>query len=503
MTDTLLSLDVGTTAVKAVLFDPDGSLLSVAECALTLHTPQPGYVELDPEELWRAVLDVLRQTASRAHAYKILALAVTTQGGSFLATDAAGMPTTPVITWMDSRSQPVVSEWKQCGLEPEIRRICGWSLDPGLPLPMIGWLRAHRPEIFNNSAHFLSVNDFLTHRLAGVYSMNPSMAGEMMLTDIASGGWSPTLCDLVGIQPDQLSPIRPSDAVLGPILPEVSLSTGLASQVVVINGGQDHTCEAMAVGMTGPGTALLACGTAWVINGATARGDMASVPEGMNLNFHVVPERWIVSQFLGGLGGTLEWWVNRLWQSPDSNYPIERSRLYDLMDEALKQTHPGAGGLYFFPLGGSRNGPGSTGVGGFWGLQWEHTRADMTRAVMECAVYELHRSMEKLKTGGLAMDNIWMIGGAARSPLWPSIAASLTGTAVTLTHYPHGPALGAAILAGSAVGIYPDFETGRACFDLKSRQVFPDETQHSLYEEHYRDYCRLIHSYETPVKGKF
>ncbi len=79
--------------------------------------------------------------------------------------------------------------------------------------------------------------------------------------------------------------------------------------------------------------------------------------------------------------------------------------------------------------------------------------------------------MEKLKTGGLAMDNIWMIGGAARSPLWPSIAASLTGTAVTLTHYPHGPALGAAILPVRR-GVYPDFETGRACFDLQIRQVF-------------------------------
>lgn len=495
MTDTILSLDIGTTAVKAVLFDPRGSELLVAERALTLQTPQAGYVELDPEELWRAVLDVLAEIAQK-NRRRILAIAIATQGGSFLATDALGHPVCPLITWMDSRSETVVNDWRQRGLEAGIRQICGWSLDPGLPLAMIGWMRAHLPEAFARSAHFLSVNDFLTYRLAGVYSMNPSMAGEMMLTDIVTGGWSPALCDLAGIQPEQLSPIRPSEAILGPILPEVSRATGLAADIVVVNGGQDHSCEALAIGMTGPGAALLACGTAWVINGATDRADMSAIPDGMNLNFHVTPHCWTISQFLGGLGGTLEWWLNRLWQSPDPENPLPRPKLYSLLDESLEQARPGDG-LFFFPLAGSRNASKSAGAGGFWGLRWEHSRAELTRAIMESAACEVRWSLERLRAAGMAMDQIWMIGGAAHSPHWPEIVASLTGVSVILTHYSHGPALGAAILAGVGLGVYPNIDAGRSCFNLRPHQVPPDEKHRSLYEDYYQRYRQLTEKFSN------
>ncbi|NPV74958.1 MAG: hypothetical protein HPY59_01155 [Anaerolineae bacterium] len=489
MTDTILSLDIGTTAVKAVLFDPRGSELLVAERALTLQTPQAGFVELDPEELWRAVLDVLNEIAQKNRRH-ILAIAIATQGGSFLATDERGRPVCPIITWMDSRSETVVNHWRQRGLEAGIRQICGWSLDPGLPLAMIGWMRAYLPEAFARSAHFLSVNDFLTHRLAGVYSMNPSMAGEMMLTDIVTGKWSPALCDLAGIQPDQLSPIHPSEAILGPILPEVSQATGLAADIVVVNGGQDHSCEALAIGMTEPGPALLACGTAWVINGATDRADMSAIPDGMNLNFHVIPHCWTISQFLGGLGGALEWWLNRLWQSPDIENPLTRPKLYSLLDESLEQTSPGDG-LFFFPLAGSRNTSKSAGAGGFLGLRWEHSRAELTRAIMEGAACEVRWSLERLRSAGVAMDQIWMIGGAAHSPHWPGIVASLTGMNVTLTHYSHGPALGAAILAGVGLGIYPNTDAGRSCFNLRPRQISPDEKLVSFYEDYFQRYRQL------------
>ncbi|MCC6147079.1 MAG: hypothetical protein IT308_05875 [Anaerolineaceae bacterium] len=494
MTEALLSLDVGTTAVKAVLFDPQGSELFITQHTLTLHTPQPGFVELDPEELWQAVLSVLTETAQQNRARTIRTLVLTTQGGSFLAADRHGRPTTAILTWMDNRSRSVVEEWREQGLEAAIRQICGWSLEAGLPLAMIGWLRAHRPKAFKKSAYFLSVNDFLTNRLTGIYAMNPSMAGEMMLTDIVTGEWSPDLCKIAGIRTEQLSPIRPSDAVLGPILSKVSRETGLRNDTLVVNGGQDHSCEALAIGMTSPGIALLACGTAWVINTASKQADMAAVPPGMNLNFHVIPHCWTLSHYLGGLGGTLEWWINRLWQSPDPQAPLPRARLYALMDEGLAHTHPGSSGLFFFPLGGSRCTPKSLGAGGFWGLCWEHTRASMTRAIQESAACEVRCSLEELKTAGLPMEQLWMIGGAASSPHWPQIVASLTGVDVTLTHYSHGPALGAAILAGVTLGIYPDIEAGRAHFDLKPHCVEPNEADRILYDEHYSRYKQLADS---------
>jgi xylulokinase len=491
MIEAILSLDVGTTAVKAVLFNPAGSELVTAEQGITLHTPRPGWVELDPDELWQAVLEVLREIVQNSIQTHIMAVTLATQGGSFLALDARGDPTCPIITWMDSRSEPVIQRWKAQRLDLDIRRISGWTPEAGLPIAMIAWLRVEQPETFTASAHFISVNDFLTFRLAGILSMNPSMAGEMLLTDMTTGDWSDVLGEIAGINPQQLSPIRPSAAVIGHLLPEVSRQIGLPEDIPLINGGQDHSCEALAVGLIGTGKALLACGTAWVINGATHQAEIASIPAGMNLNYHVIPACWTVSQFLGGLGGAVEWWLNHTWQNANPEVSIPRAELYALFDRALMQTYPGGGGLYFFPLSGTRQLAVSQTGGGFLGLRLDHTRGDMSRAILECAACEVRWSLERLGSAGLPIEQLFMLGGATRSTLWPSIVAALTGIPVYIPRVSHGPALGAAILAGVGLGIYPDVDYGRALYNLQSNEVMPDAAWHSTYEGYYNRYREL------------
>ncbi|NPV55298.1 MAG: hypothetical protein HPY76_01295 [Anaerolineae bacterium] len=491
MTDTLLSLDVGTTAAKAVWFDLDGNELATAERAFPLHTPQATFAEIDPDELWNAVLGVLSEIGARLGNHRLLALAIASQGGSLTADDAAMQSTCPIITWMDTRSALIVTEWLANGVDETVRRISGWSLDPGLPLPMIEWLRRERPDDFARSARFLSVSDFLVARLTGVYATNPSMAGEMLLTDIAGGDWSPELCALVGIQPSQLSPILPSTAVIGNLLPAVCQATGLPPGTPVVNGGQDHSCEALAVGMVTPGKALLACGTAWVINGVSVRAKMSTIPTSMNLNFHVQPDVWIISQFLGGLGGTTEWWVNRFWQNAAAHQPLDRAGLYAVFETALAGTKPGAGGLFFLPLAGSRQLENAPGCGGFWGLRLHHTRADLSRAVLEGSVFELVWSLERLKDAGMPVKQLWMIGGAARNPLLTQIVADACGVPVWLTQYSHGPALGAAMLAGMGLGLFDSHEAARRVFAVQSRVVEPNPGNSRTYTDLFWRYRRL------------
>jgi xylulokinase len=491
MDETILCLDVGTTVVKTVLYSINGQELAVAARPIPLHTPRPGWAEIDPEELWQAVLEVLQESASTAAARYIRAVTLATQGGSFLALNAHGSPVCPLITWMDSRAEPMVQEWRRQGLDATIRQISGWTLEAGLPLAMLAWLRREQPETFAASAHFVSVNDFLTYRLAGVYCMNPSMAGEMLLADVTRGSWSDDLCQLVHIHPRQLSPIAPSAAMIGRLLPEVSRQTGLPTDMALINGGQDHSCEALAVGMTDPGQILLACGTAWVVNSAVVQPQVAMLPSEMNLNCHAMPGRWIASQFLGSLGGTLEWWLTHMWQNPDTRNTLSRSELYSYLDHALTETCPAGGGLYFFPLGGTRQtstGPGSS---GFWGLRLDHSRADLSRAILEGSACELRWSLERLHSAGLPTERLWMIGGAARSSIWPSIIASLTGTTVSLPRFSHGPAMGAAILAVVGLGIDLDLDLARERFNLQTREVLPEPSWQAIYSGYYTRYREL------------
>jgi xylulokinase len=492
MQEAILSLDVGTTVVKAVLFDLSGRELEVAEHAYRLRTPQPGWFELEPEEMWEAVVQVLRAIANRSASRTcILAIGLATQGGTLIPCRADGTPTYNAITWMDRRSRDLVAQWWARGVGERVRQISGWSPEPGLPLPSIGWLRRAHPDIFAATERFLSVNDFVGGRLTGRFATNPSMAGEMLLADVNTWEWSRELCNLVEIRPEQLSPILPADATVGQVRPEVSRLTGFGPQTVVINGGQDHSCEALALGITAVGGAMLACGTAWVINGVADTPSVGTIPLSMNLNFHVVPGRWVASQFLGGLGACLEWWLNQCWQNAEPEAPLSRDELYASFDGALAETAPGCAGLLYLPQTGARQSAEPTQHGGFVGLRLDHTRADMGRAVLEGAAFELRWALENLRQAAMPVEQMWMIGGATRSPLWPQILADVTGVSLSLSHYTHGPALGAAILAGLGLGVFESMENGQTIFQATARQITPDDAHLATYDEQFAAYQRM------------
>lgn len=504
MTEAIIGLDVGTTVVKAVLFDlsgssiagqaPSGAELGVAAQALPLHTPRPGWAELDPEEIWQAALGVMRTLVLGAPpGTHIRAIALATQGGTLIPCRADGTPTCRAITWMDQRSQDFAAGWQAEGVADRVRQISGWSPAPGLPLLSIGWLRQARPEVFAATECYLSVNDFSALRLTGRPATNPSMAGEMLLTDIKSGQWSQALCDLVDIDPGQLSPILPSQAPLGTLLPEVASSVGLDPGTVVINGGQDHACEALALGMTSRGAGLLACGTAWVINGIAESPSVDAIPASMDLNHYVVPGRWVVSQFLGGLGACLEWWLKQCWPDQDAG----RDAVWASFDAALAGTVPGCTGLVYLPQTGTRQASDAPPWGGFTGLRLDHTSTDLGRAIMEAAAYELRWALERLNGAGRAIHEMWMIGGATKSPLWPQIVATVTGLPLSLTQYAYGPALGAAILGGMGLGLFDSVEAGLSRFPLSVRTIEPGEARDPAYARQYVAYQRLAQDLAT------
>jgi sugar (pentulose or hexulose) kinase len=415
-----------------------------------LITPQPGHAEIDPAALQDAVIHVLRAVDTKKQ--NVVALALSTQGGSLLPVDAAGAPLTNIITWLDQRAAPLVAQWEQDGTAAQIRARSGWAPQPGLPLAVICALRETNGRVFSTAGRFLSVNDFLTHFLTGVYATNPSMAGEMLLVNLHTAAWDPVLCDLAGLNVAQLSPILPADAVVGPLRADICAATGLPAGLPLINGGQDHACEALALGLAAPGDYLLACGTAWVLNGVTDSTDLTAVPPVVALNPHVLPGRWIASQFLGGLGAGMEWLLAQLWQHPDPERPLARAAQFALLDRALAGTAPGSAGLIFTPISGAPHSG-----GGFHGLRLDHTRAEMGRALLESAAFELRAALKAAAARDLPARTLWMVGGAAHSPHWPQIIADVTGLPVHTTQYSHGPALGAAILAAKGLGLLDAF----------------------------------------------
>lgn len=494
MEDIIISLDIGTTVVKSVIFNTKAEEVNLIEMPFFTCSPTRGAVEQDPEVLWKTIVEILSAAVKvKKKDQNIQAITIATQGGSLVPVDREGNPVYNIITWMDSRAANLVEKWIKNGIAERIRSISGWTLQPGLPLPVIAWLQKNNPDVFNQAFYWLSINDYISHKLTGIFATNPSMAGEMLLTDIQSGQWNSELCHFAGLKPEQLSPILPSGTVIAGINNSCSMATGLTQGTPVVNAGQDHACEALALGLIEEDSAFLACGTAWVINGITNSCLVEDIPQKMDLNFHVLPNRWITSQFLGCLGAYPEWCLNQFWALRKKNQPA--GNRYQYLDEEFNHKEKIDEDLFFLPFNGSQNLPGKINSGGFFGLQFSHTLPDLSFAVLESAGFEVRWALQELVIGNNQIPDLWMVGGASRSPVWPQILADINGTAILISSFSHGPALGAAILAWSALGILDNFKDCSKFINLNTRRFRPDSHKKIIYDRKFSSYQSLIKNY--------
>ena len=494
MKDLLLGIDVGTTSTKALLYDLSGNEVARASShPYQNDTSTPGWVEQDPEQLWKAFLETITKVLQNAGKYvSVRAISIAAQSGSLIPADEEGNPVYPLITWLDGRTRETVTEWKAAGYESEVKAITGWSLYPGLCLPTIAWLEKNNPQVFRSAKQYFSVNDFLVYRLTGKKITNPSNAGGMQLVDLFSMDWSEKICKLAGIRKEQLSEIQPSGTIIGEVSAEICKLTGLTPGVVVVNGGHDQGCTAFSLGIVDPGKLLLSCGTAWVFTGVLDSLYLNGLPPTLDLNFHVAQQRWTLSQSLGGLGASFEWWVNKAWQS--ESLVTGRTEIYNLVNDELMQTEID-GGLFFLPMTGGHDNPATTKSGGFAGLQFNHSRANLARAIMESAGYELNWAIETIQQAGLSVEQLWMVGGAAQSEVWPSILSNVCNIPIFIPQYDNWPALGAALLAGTGIGINNIIDNAGDSFLDKTKRISPDNNKIKKYQaafQKYKKYCDVL-----------
>ena len=489
MTDILIGLDVGTTATKAVAFDPAGVAQAEASSGYGLLTPGHGWVEQDPEALWRAVVEVLRAVAGRLGPDdRVRALAQSSQGGTTIPVDAAGAPLGNAISWMDTRAaEQAAAVRAQVGAE-FIRTTTGWPLQAALPLQHIGWFRDHRPQLYASARHYLFVNDFIGQRLTGRLCMNPTDAGITQLFSIATGDWDERLLALVGVRRDQLSPVHPAGHLVGPLNAEVATATGLPAGLPVANGAHDQYCAAVGTGVMQPGKVLLSCGTAWVVL-AVIDDLEVGLRSGTAVGRHVLDGFWGALRSIGAVGSSLEWLIDNVWGGRAAS--AGRADLYAAINAGAARAAPGAGGLLCYPLAGGHAASFGPAYGGFVGLSLPHTRDDMARAVMEGIALELRWAVSEMRQAGIDVAELRMVGGAARSHIWPQIVADVTAIPVVLPAMSQAASRGAAILAGTAVGLYRDPQAGFAAFQGAETSLVPDPAVRQLYDDMFATYQEL------------
>jgi xylulokinase len=455
----LVGVDIGTTSVKAVLFDLHGIALVEASQEYPTLYPHPNWAEQDPEEWWRATCSTLQRlfVDERYGAHRVAAVGISCQAPSMVAVDREGRPLAPAIIWMDRRSEPQCSWLREQVGQPRIGTVNGGRIDPYYMAPKLLWFKEHCPELYRATHQVLQANSYVIHKLCGTFCMDLSHGPISLCFDSAAGDWSNSLLDAMGLDRSKLPPVMACSAVVGEVSRTAAIECGLAAGTPIVAGMTDGTAASLeaglvrvgdAVEMTGQSTVLLIC------NDQPYLGDEL-IPLG-----HAIPGRHLVVGALVASGGALRWFRDQLGEPERAEAARRGVDPFEVLIEGAAASPPGANRLIFLPYLFGERSPiwDSNARGVFFGLTLASQKGDLVRAILEGAAYGLRHNVETAARAGFPLATLACVGGGARSALWNQIKADVLGRPVRLPRAATGAPLGDAMIAAVGVGLYPSVE---------------------------------------------
>ncbi|WHH60483.1 FGGY-family carbohydrate kinase [Petroclostridium sp. X23] len=493
----ILSLDLGTTAIKVMLFAKDGSVLGKSTQEYTLLTPTALAVELDPEVYWKAFKAGVQEvmSVSGVSPKDIKALGISAQGETLITLGADHKPLMNAIVWLDNRAQEEADILgDEFGHEHAYRITGQVKIVPTWPASKILWLKRNNPEVYKNAAKYLLIEDYFIYRMTGKFVCEGSLVCSTVYWDIIKKTWWKEMLDYLGVSEQQLPELMEPGQTVGQLLPEVAAELGLSSETMITTGALDQACGAIGVGNIKPGVISENTGAALAICATVDKPFFD--PQGMMpCHYHAIPDTYMAHTFTTG-GMTLKWFRDAFCQSEGQVAQIAGLDAYDLMGKEADSVPPGADGLIMLPhLAGAmapESNPLAKGV--FYGFTLHHTKPYFIRAVMESIACIVKRNIDVLNTLGIDVKEIRSLGGGSRSRVWNQIKADVTQKSVFTMKNEEAASLGAAILAGTAVGIYPSLE--KACNEMVSLRhcLQPRLENRAVYEKTYEKYLMLYDS---------
>jgi len=482
-----LGVDIGTTAIKAALFDENGHKLYHHIEEYELIKPDSQRVEQTPERYWSAfkdsVLNAIRE--SGVNPQEIKAFAMDSSAETIVFLDEAMRPLDNFYVWLDSRAVVEAEEINAHFSPQEIMRATGQTpIDPVFPATKIAWFRKHKPELFKKIRMMFMCDDYILWHLSGKKVSHGSSWCTSYFWNITTKTWWPEMMDYLGIHPEQLPEILECGTTVGTILPEVADELGLPRDLLLVVGGQDQSSGAIGVGNVIPGVFSESTGGALMICTTTTApvfDPSCSIP----CNYSILKDKYMIQS--GAKGGILFRWLRDTLCAEELRQEAEQKLdAYDLMSALAAETPAGAEGLFLLPFFGGAGNPyhDNYGRGVLYGLSLGHTKGHLIRAFMEalaCNIAKIVDYTEKLT--GIQVTQVRSLGGGSKSPLWCQIKADVMNReVVTMKNTQDAACLGAAIMAGYGYGAWESMEEAALRFSEIDRVYKPNPANRQVYD---------------------
>jgi xylulokinase len=488
--DLLMGLDLGSTSLKAIVYDLEGNAVARGSRPTERSHPNPDRPEWtvwEPEKIWDGAAGAVREAmAALDQPQHVRGVAVTGMGMDGLPVDEHGQWLYPMISWHDPRTQEQLGWWLENVGAEKTFSIGGnpvWAINTAL---RILWVQQHEPEIFARAARWLLIEDFLNYMLTGRMVTDYSMASCTMVFDQRQRDWSDEMLAASGLPRHLFPEALPSGTPIGHVQPAAAEATGLPEGTPVMLGGHDHICGALPVGACKPGVVLDVTGT-W-------ESVLATVPEpvlddslrqmGMTVQAHVARDRHAV--WGGAVAAEMLEWYRRECGPAESDW--------DELIALAEASPPGARGALFLPhmSGAACPRVDSQSLGAFAGLSGHTTRGDMLRAVFEGLDYQfLDIATALQQVLHIEIDKLVAVGGATRNGFWMQNKADVVGRPVEVPDVDEATPLGAAILAGIGLGLYENEDDALRRVYRVGTTYEPDEARHAQYARWFETYREL------------
>jgi xylulokinase len=483
----LLSVDIGTGGTRSVLFSETGEIIASAYQEYSFISPQPGWAELDAETIWEAFRKTVRETAKQ-HSKQIKAICLSCMSNNIIPVRRDWTSIRNGILSQDNRATEETAMIREVIGETEYFRIRGGRLRPASGLCKIIWLKKHEPDTFRQTWKFMTFSDFIRTRLGFPAIIDYATAASSLPYDIRKKDYSDTLLKEFGLNRGMFSETVASDYVLGEIGAEVRMELGLPKGVQAVAGGYDAHCGILGAGITQatPQVAADIAGTFERVACIKTKPALSqkALKNDINSNCYLFKDTYVVSSALATSGSIVRWFRDELEPSLHEN-----ENAYDTMFEHLSFN---GGTMMAIPYFAGSAGD-SFARGAFLGLTLDTNRQQMLQAVVEGITHEMTLMLSRLEQpGGTSIASIRACGGPAKSPKWLQLKADISGKTVEAPAVEEASALGAALLAGVATGVYASYEEAiKAAVKIKATYR-PRAKIHQIYERQHETYKHLV-----------
>ena len=460
-----LGIDFGTTSVKAVLFDEKLKQLADSTEEYTLKT-SGNIVELEPEKYWDLLKNALNKVKETAG---VDCLAIDTQCETLILTDEEGNPVRDAIVWLDNRATEEAEIIEKHFGRKKVYDVTGQpEITATWPACKLLWVKRNEPEVWAKTKKIFMLEDYLLYKLTGEFVTEKTLQSSTIYFDIKNSVWWKEMLDFIGVSEEQMPKLMDSGKYVGDY-----------DGIKVVTSAMDQVAGAIGAGVTDKGTISVMTGTTMAIYVPTD-----SIPEFKEDSFvpchYSFDGSYCLLSWSATAGMALKW----LRETFLKDYSFEE------LNVLAEKIPVGSDGLTFLPYlcGSTMPKYNPDARGSFTGLTPEHTAAHFVRSVMESVACMLKSNLDYL---GVPVEEIRIMGGGAKSPLWCSMKADITGNRLLTLKNKETACLGSAILAGVGAGAFESVQ--EACKNIATdKEYVPSGSDYSGVYENFVKYDNIL-----------